>query len=286
MSSRGTIPNGTVLLRDGKVAAVGASIDIPSGADVVDMSGKFITPGLVDAHSHIAADSINEGGTSVSSMVGIEDVLDPTDINILRDLAGGLTTANILHGSANPIGGKNAVIKLRWGKTRGRDLMFEGAMPGIKFALGENPKQLPRQLRAQPNQPLRYPTTRVGVEFVIRDAFTRARAYQKAWKDYEKAKGTNGADAVPPRRDLQLEPLVEVLEGKRLVHAHTYRADETLMLIRLAEEMGFKIATFQHILEGYKVADEMARHGVGGSTFSDWWAYKIEARSEEHTSEL
>ena len=277
MSSRGTIPNGTVLLRDGKVAAVGANIDIPSGADIVDMSGKFITPGLVDAHSHIAADSINEGGTSVSSMVAIEDVLDPTDINILRDLAGGLTTANILHGSANPIGGKNAVIKLRWGKTRGRDLLFEGAMPGIKFALGENPKQLPRQLRAQPNQPLRYPTTRVGVEFVIRDAFTRARAYQKAWKDYEKAKGTNGADAVPPRRDLQLEPLVEVLEGKRLVHAHTYRADETLMLIRLAEEMGFRIATFQHVLEGYRTAKEIAAHGAGGSTFSDWWGYKVEA---------
>ena len=277
MSSRGTIANGTVLLRDGKIAAVGTNIDIPSGAEVVDASGKFVTPGLVDAHSHIAADSINEGGTSVSSMVGIEDVLDPTDINILRDLAGGLTTANVLHGSANPIGGKNAVIKLRWGKTRGRDLLLEGAMPGIKFALGENPKQLPRQLRAQPNQPLRYPTTRVGVEFVIRDAFTRARAYQKAWKDYEKAKAANGGDAVPPRRDLQLEPLVEVLEGKRLVHAHTYRADETLMLIRLAEEMGFRIATFQHVLEGYRIAKEIAAHGAGGSTFSDWWGYKVEA---------
>jgi imidazolonepropionase-like amidohydrolase len=200
VSSRGTIPNGTVLIRDGKIAAVGANIDIPSGADVINASGKFITPGLVDAHSHIAADSINEGGTSVSSMVGIEDVLDPTDINIQRDLAGGLTTANVLHGSANPVGGKNAVIKLRWGKTRGRDLLFEGALPGIKFALGENPKQLPRQLRAQPNQPLRYPTTRVGVEFVIRDAFTRAKAYQKAWKDYENAKSSAGADLIPPRR--------------------------------------------------------------------------------------
>jgi imidazolonepropionase-like amidohydrolase len=274
--TRGTIPNGTVVLRDGKVAAVGADVPIPAGADVIDVRGRFVTPGLIDAHSHIAADSINEGGTPVSSMVGIEDVLDPTDVNIQRDLAGGVTTANVLHGSANPIGGKNAVIKLRWGASRAKDLLFEGAMPGIKFALGENPKQLPRQLRAQPDTPLRYPTTRGGVEFVIRDAFTRARAYQKAWKAYDQARTAN-QDALPPRRDLQLEPLVEVLEGKRLVHAHTYRADETLMLMRLAEEMGFRIATFQHVLEGYRVAKEMAAHGAGGSTFSDWWGYKVEA---------
>ena len=151
-------------------------------------------------------------------------------------------------------------------------------MPGIKFALGENPKQLPRLLRQTPNAPLRYPTTRAGVEFVIRDAFTRAKAYQRAWKEYEKARAGGGGNTVlPPRRDLQLEPLVEVLEGKRLVHAHSYRADEILMLIRLAEETGFKIATFQHVLEGFKVAKEIAAHGAGASTFSDWWGYKVEA---------
>jgi len=272
--TNGTITNGTIVLRDGKIAALGANVTIPAGAEVIDGTGRFVSPGIIDAHSHIAADAINEGGTVVSSMVGIEDVLDPTDINIYRDLAGGLTIANILHGSANPIGGKNAVIKLRWGRKRGEDLLFEGAMPGIKLALGENPKRQGNP--TQPNQPARYPATRAGVEYVIRDAFTRAKVYQKSWQDYEAAKKA-GRDALQPRRDLQLDPLVEILEGKRLVHAHCYRADEILMLIRLAEEMGFKIATFQHVLEGYKVAKEIAAHGAGASTFSDWWGYKIEA---------
>src|SRR5947209_17968437 len=140
-ATRGTIPNGTIVLRGGKIAAVGANVPIPAGAEVVDATGKFVAPGIIDCHSHIAADSINEGGTSVSSMTGIEDVFDPTDVNIYRDLAGGLTVANVLHGSANPIGGKNYVIKLRWGKTRVEDFAFQGAMPGIKFALGENPKR-------------------------------------------------------------------------------------------------------------------------------------------------
>jgi imidazolonepropionase-like amidohydrolase len=271
--TKGTIPNGTIVLRDGKIAAVGANVDVPAGADVFDATGKFVSPGIIDAHSHIAADSINEGGTTVSSMTGIEDVLDPTDINIYRDLAGGLTTANVLHGSANPIGGKNSVIKLRWGKTRAEELLFEGAMPGIKFALGENPKDM-RQFGQ--TGPRRYPVTRAGVEFVIRYAFTRAKAYQQAWRDYEKKKAA-GQDVLAPARDLQLEPLVEILEGKRLVHAHCYRADEILMLLRLADELGFKIQTLQHVLEGYKVAKEIAAHGAGASTFSDWWGYKIEA---------
>jgi imidazolonepropionase-like amidohydrolase len=271
--SRGTIKNGTIVLRDGKIAALGANVQVPAGAQVVDGTGKYVSPGIIDAHSHIANDAINEGATAVSSMTGMGDVLNPLDISIQRDVAGGVTVANVLHGSANPIGGKTVVIKLRWGATKGQELLFEGALPGIKFALGENPK---RQGLASNTGLRRYPGTRQGVEFVIRDAFTRAKVYQKAHQDFQKAKAA-GQDPVPPRRDLQLDALVEILEGKRLVHAHCYRADEILMMIRLADEMGFKVATFQHVLEGYKVAKEMAAHGAGGSTFSDWWGYKIEA---------
>jgi imidazolonepropionase-like amidohydrolase len=275
--TKGTIPNGTIVLRDGKIAAVGAGVPIPSGADVVDAAGKFISPGIIDCHSHIAADSINEGGTTVSSMTGIEDVFNPSDVDIYRDLAGGVTTANVLHGSANPIGGKNYVIKLRWGKTRAEDFKFEGAMPGIKFALGENPKRPGGGAGGrQGTGPARYPATRMGVEYVIRDAFNRAKAYQQEWQDYDRRKKA-GENVVAPRRDLQLEPLVEILEGKRLVHAHSYRADEILMLLRVADEFNFKIATLQHVLEGYKVAREIAAHGAGASTFADWWGYKIEA---------
>ncbi len=271
--TNGVIADGTVLIRGGRIAEVGRHVTVPSGAEVVDATGRFVSPGIIDCHSHIAADSINEGGTTVSSMTGIEDVFNPTDIDIYRDLAGGLTTANVLHGSANPIGGKNYVIKLRWGKPHAEDFKFEGAMPGIKFALGENPKDM-RQFGQQ--GPRRYPSSRLGVEYVIRDAFTRAKAYQAAWKEYD-ARKKAGESVLPPRRDLQLEPLVEVLEGKRLVHAHCYRSDEILMLLRLADEMGFKVATLQHALEAYRVAPEIKAHGAGVSTFADWWGYKVEA---------
>jgi imidazolonepropionase-like amidohydrolase len=285
--TKGTIQNGSILIRDGKIAAVGKNISAPAGAQVIDATGKYVTPGLIDCHSHIAVDgNVNEGTVAVSAMVRIEDVLDPEDINIYRDLAGGLTTANVLHGSANPIGGQNAVIKLRWGKSA-KDMLFKGAPPGIKFALGENPKR--SNFTPQPGTQQRFPATRMGVEYVIREAFTQAREYMRKWDEYKRQTeasngGSNGArnggssnNLLPPRRDIKLEPLVEVLRGERLVHAHCYRADEILMLIRLADEFGFKIATFQHVLEGYKVAKEIAAHGAGGSTFSDWWAYKVEA---------
>lgn len=275
--TKGTL-TGSVLIRDGKIAEVGEKIAVPADAKVIDASGQFVMPGIIDCHSHIAADSINEGSVSVSAMVGIEDVLNPADIAIYRALAGGVTTANVLHGSANSIGGKCSVIKLRWGKDA-HDMIFQGAMPGIKFALGENPKRAGNpsgQRIGAGNVPPRYPATRMGVEDVIRQAFTDAKAYQQSWKEYNE-KVARGEQALAPRRDVTLEPLVEVLEGKRLVHSHCYRADEILMLLRVADDFGFKIRTLQHVLEGYKVAKEIAEHGAGASTFSDWWAYKLEA---------
>lgn len=273
--TKGTIEKGSVLIRNGKIVQVGTDIKVPAGATVIDGTGMYLTPGIIDCHSHIAIEgSGNEGSVAVSSMAAIADVLDPEDIDIYRDLAGGVTSANILHGSANPIGGLNQVIKLRWGKDA-RGLVFEGAPPGIKFALGENPKHSNFGPRSGPGR--RYPATRMGVMDVIRQAFVDAREYQKRWQEYNKRIAAGEKNAIPPARDVKLEPLVEVLEGRRLVHSHAYRADEILQLIRLAEEFGFKIKTFQHVLEGYRVADEMAKHGVGGSTFSDWWAYKMEA---------
>jgi imidazolonepropionase-like amidohydrolase len=275
-ATRGTIANGTIVMRGGRIAAIGQNIPIPADAEVVDATNRFVSPGLIDCHSHIAADSINEAGTSVSSMTGIEDVFNPEDPAIYWDLAGGLTTANILHGSANPIGGKSFVVKLRLGKARTEEFAFVGAMPGIKFALGENPKRPGGGSGREVGTPARFPATRMGVEYVIREALTRAQAYQRSWQEYERRQATT-PEALPPRRDLQLEPLVEVLEGKRQVHVHAYRADEILMVTRLAEEFGFRIATFQHALEGYKIAREIAAHGAGVSTFADWWGYKIEA---------
>lgn len=272
--SHGTIEHGSILIRNGKIAEVGASIKAPKDAQVFDAAGQYVIPGIIDCHSHIAVDgSVNEGSISVSSIVNIADVLNPDDIDIYRDLAGGVTVANVLHGSANSIGGQTVVIKLRWGQPASK-LPFEGAVPGIKFALGENPK---RSNFSIPGQTPRYPATRMGVEETIRTAFAEARDYKKTWDDYDKRVASGDKNAIPPRRDLRLDPLVEVLEGKRYVHAHCYREDEILMLLRVAKEFGFKVRTFQHVLEGYKVADEIAAAGTGASTFSDWWAYKVEA---------
>jgi imidazolonepropionase-like amidohydrolase len=272
--SHGTIDKGDILIKDGKIAAVGGALKAPGDAVVIDAMGQFVTPGIIDCHSHIAVDgSVNEGSLSVSSMVNIADVLDSDDISIFRDLAGGVTTANILHGSANSIGGQTIVIKLRWGQSAAK-LPFEGALPGIKFALGENPKRSNFRVSGAPE---RYPATRMGVEETIRSAFTEARDYKNSWDVYNKRVAAGEKNVLPPRRNLKLDPLVEVLEGKRYVHAHCYREDEILMLLRVAKEFGFRVQTFQHVLEGYKVADEIAAAGSGASTFSDWWAYKVEA---------
>ena len=270
--TKGTLEGTDVLLENGKIARVGTGLTAPAGARVIDATGKFVMPGIIDAHSHMMSDAINEGSLSVTSMVRITDVLNPTAVNIYRALAGGVTSANLLHGSANTIGGQSATVKLKYGEDAGA-MIFEGAPPGIKFALGENVTRKNRT--ALPGSVARYPATRMGQEEVLRDAFTRARDYQREWAEY-RAKGRSSG-AVAPRRDLELEPLVEILEGKRLVHAHSYRADEIHMLLQLADEFGFKVRTLQHVLEGYKVAPEIARHGAGASTFADNWSYKIEA---------
>jgi imidazolonepropionase-like amidohydrolase len=264
---------GAILIRDGKIEAVGANVTVPDGARTIDAAGQYLMPGIVDGHSHIAIDgNVNEPSVSVSSMVDVRDVIDPEDIDIYRALAGGVTTANILHGSSNAVGGQTVVLKMRWGKSAG-EMIFEGAPPGLKLALGENPK---RAGNPSGRENVRYPATRMGVEDTIRQAFLEAKAYKAQWDDYQ-ARTARGERALAPRKDLKLEPLKEVLEGKRFVHVHCYRADEILMVLRLADEYGFQIRTLQHALEGYKVAKEIAAHGVSVSTFSDWWSYKVEA---------
>jgi len=275
--TKGTLQNTDILLQNGKIAQIGKNLTAPAGAQVIDATGKYVMPGIIDPHSHTMADAINEGSLSVTSMVRMRDVLNPTDINIYRQLAGGVTTINLLHGSANTIGGQNAVLKLKYGR-EADEMLFPGAMPGIKFALGENVTQKNSQQSAQAQgRQLRYPATRMGQEEILRDAFTRARDY-KATLDEYKAKAAKGdKTAIAPARNLELEPLVEVLEGKRFVHAHSYRADEMLMLLNVAKEFGFTVKTLQHGLEGYKIASEIQQAGTGLSSFADEWSYKIEA---------
>ncbi len=275
--THGTV-KGSVVVKDGKIAEVGEKVLEPTGATIIDAAGQYVIPGIIDCHSHIAGDGgINEGSVSVSSMVDIQDIINPEDIAVYRALAGGVTTANILHGSANSIGGQTVVLKMRWGKDA-TGMIFEGAKPGIKFALGENVKRSgnPQGGRGATAVQARYPATRMGVEDVMREAFTEAKEYKAEWDGY-KAAVARGEHPIPPRKDLKLEPLKEVLEGNRYVHVHSYRSDEILMMIRVADEFGFKVRTFQHVLEGYKVGKEIAAHGAGGSTFSDWWDYKMEA---------
>jgi imidazolonepropionase-like amidohydrolase len=268
-AARGTLADTDILIRDGKIARIGKNLSTGSGAKIIDATGKFVTPGIIDAHSHSMLSAINEGSLSVTSMTRTRDMLDPSDIAIYRALAGGVTSALLLHGSANPIGGQSTTVKFKWGRPV-EDYPIADALPGIKFALGENVKRA--SFAPQPGQTVRYPRTRMGTMETIRDAFRRARDYKQAWDDF-RAKKTK----VPPRIDEELQPLVEILEGKRIVHCHGYRSDEHLNILRMAEEFGFKVGTLQHGLEAYKIAPEIAKHGAGVSIFTDSWSYKLEA---------
>lgn len=258
----GILEGADVLVRDGKIEQVGVGISIPEGCHIIDATGKHISPGLIDCHSHMATDGgVNESGQTITAEVRVADFIDNSDISIYRQLAGGLTIANVLHGSANPIGGQNQVIKLRWGASM-EEMRFAGAPAGIKFALGENVKRTRG----------RYPDTRMGVEQIIRDQLLAAREYAEAHRAY-RAGQRNG---LPPRMDLQMEALAQVVEGTRWIHCHSYRQDEIVALLDVLDEFGIRIGSLQHILEGYKVADRIREHGGTASSFSDWWAYKVE----------
>lgn len=268
----GVVTESDLLIKKGKISKIGKNLRAPRGYFEIDGTGKHITAGIIDEHSHIAiSKGVNEGSDAITAEVRIGDVVNPDDINIYRALAGGTTMAQLLHGSANPVGGQAQVIKLRWGKSA--EQMKEKRAPGsIKFALGENVKQS----NWGDKFTIRYPQSRMGVETIVRDAFTRARDYQSSWEQYKRLSNSQKKVTAPPRRDYRLETLVEILESERFVHSHSYVASEILSLMNIAEDFGFTIQTFTHILEGYKVADEMAKHGASASTFSDWWAYKFE----------
>ena len=280
MTGSGILADTDVLIEKGRIAALGRGLAARPGALVIDATGRHLTPGIIDAHSHSATEQldVNEGVNSISSEVRVSDILDPHSRSIYLQLAGGVTTAHILHGSGNAIGGQNALVKYRWGVQQPDELLFAGARPTIKFALGENPTHSAfKGMAGMPGAELRYPATRMGVAAFIHSAFEQAREYQRGWQRYNALSKAQQARVAPPRRDLRLEPLVEVLEDRRDVHVHSYRADEILMLMRLGQEAGFRVHTFHHVLEGYRVADEMAAYGAGGSTFSDWWSFKMEA---------
>jgi imidazolonepropionase-like amidohydrolase len=261
--SSGVVQNADVLIQNGKIAQFGKNLS-SVGAKVIDGTGKHLTNGIFDEHSHIALLAVNEGSQSVTAEVRMEDVINSEDVNIYRQLAGGVTSSQLLHGSANCIGGQSAIIKLKWGEAP--DALKIPNMDGfIKFALGENVKQANWGDRAR----VRFPQTRMGVEQIMMDAFLRAKEYEKAMKN---------AGGLPVKRDLELDALVEILNKKRFITCHSYVQSEINMLMKVADSLGFKVNTFTHILEGYKVADKMKAHGANASTFSDWWAYKMEVK--------
>ena len=260
-----------VLIEDGKISQIGTGLSLPADGILIDGTDLHLTPGIIDEHSHIAISrGVNEGSHAITAEVRIGDVIDSDDINIYRQLSGGVTTSHLLHGSANPIGGQTALIKMRWGSTP-EEMKFEAADGFIKFALGENVKQS----NWGDEFTIRYPQTRMGVEQIMRDGFQAALEYRQTWKTWSERSGNN-PPLIQPRKNLQMETLLEILDSKRFITCHSYVQSEITMLMRLAESFGFRVNTFTHVLEGYKISDKIKAHGASASTFSDWWAYKYE----------
>jgi imidazolonepropionase-like amidohydrolase len=268
--TKGTLENTDVLVRDGKIAQIGKNIATPSGFKVIDANGMFVMPGIIDAHSHIALDAINEATSPVTAEVFTGDAINPLQISIYRALAGGVTSSHAMHGSANAIGGECETIKHRYGITDPELYKMEAAPRTIKFALGENPTRV----HGTGNGIV--PRTRMGVEFVIRKSFTEAQEYMDKWDKYNRAKTQKGFRGAPPVFDRRMETLADILKGNIIIHCHSYRADEIYMLINVCKDFGIKKLVFQHVNEGFKVAPELAEYGAMASVFADWWAYKFE----------
>jgi len=268
--THGKITNGSIYIKDGKIAAIGETVNAPAGANVIDAGGKYLTPGIVDSHSHIALDDdVNEATNPITPHMMMKDAFDYQDKAIYRALAGGVTTSLLLHGSANMIGGQAVVIKHKYGAARD-EMLFPNAPRSIKFASGENPKRVYGS-RDQ------LPSTRMGNFAVQREALIQAQDYMREWDNYNEKAKRGDKDATPPKHDLKLEALADVLRGKIMVQIHIYRADEMLTEIAMAKEFGYKIRAFHHALEAYKVADQLAANNIAIATFSDWWGFKQEA---------
>jgi imidazolonepropionase-like amidohydrolase len=268
--TKGTLEQTDVLVKDGKIAQIGKNIASPAGVKVMDATNHFVMPGIIDAHSHIALDAINEATSPVTAEVAEADVIDPLTVSIYRALGGGVTTIHAMHGSANAIGGQCETLKMRYGTFDPEVLKMEGAPRTIKFALGENPTRVHGEGNGIA------PRTRMGVEFVIRQAFSEAKEYAEAWGKYNKNKVVKGFRGVPPSYNYRLEVLSDILNDKIIVHCHSYRADEIYMMLKVCKDFGIKRIVFQHVNEGFKVAPELAAYGAMASVFSDWWAYKFE----------
>ena len=268
--TNGTLEDTDLLIRDGKISRIGKGISAPSGAEVIDASGKYIMPGIIDAHSHIALDAINEATSPVTAEVFTGDALNPLDISIYRALAGGVTISHSMHGSANAIGGQCETIKHRWGTVNPEEIKMEGAPRTIKFALGENPTRVHGAGSGV------VPKTRMGVEQVFRRSFAEAKEYMEDWDSYNRNKDKKGFKGMSPTYDLRKEVIADILRGNIIVHCHSYRADEILMLMDVFKDYGIEKLVFQHANEAFKVAPELAEFGAMASVFSDWWAYKFE----------